>query len=62
MNHENLDVRRVKQKIARQTRYEGAMRAALDRPPFLKSDGRYPSRDAVHERGRRRRPSALGER
>lgn len=30
--------------------YESAMRRALARKPFLKTDGRYLSREQVHER------------
>jgi hypothetical protein len=30
--------------------YGRAMRRALKRKPFLKSDGRYPSREEVHDR------------
>ena len=38
----------LKQQMAREKRYEKAMRSALARAPFLKSDGRYLSRDEVH--------------
>lgn len=34
--------------------YERAMRRALARKPFLKTDGRYLSREEVHDRGRLR--------
>lgn len=34
--------------------YETAMRRALARKPFLKTDGRYPSREEAHERSRLR--------
>ena len=30
--------------------YETAMRRALTRKPFLKTDGRYPSREEAHDR------------
>jgi hypothetical protein len=32
--------------------YDSAMRRSLAREPFLKSDGRYLSREEVHERSR----------
>jgi hypothetical protein len=32
--------------------YEAAKRRALARKPFLKTDGRYPSRDQTHDRVR----------
>jgi hypothetical protein len=34
--------------------YERAMREALARKPFLKTDGRYLSREEVHDRARLR--------
>jgi hypothetical protein len=34
--------------------YQRAMRRALARKPFLKSDGRYLSRERVHDRPRLR--------
>jgi len=34
--------------------YEGAMRRALARKPFLKTNGRYLSREEVHDRDRLR--------
>jgi hypothetical protein len=34
--------------------YERAMRQALARKPFLKSDGKYLSREEVHDRSRLR--------
>ena len=34
-----------------QHEYEAAKRRALARQPFLKSDGRYLSREEVHDRG-----------
>lgn len=30
--------------------YERAMRRALERKPFLRTDGRYPSREEAHDR------------
>ncbi len=32
--------------------YEAAKRRALARKPFLKTDGRYPSREQAHDRDR----------
>jgi len=40
----------LKQRMASQDDYERAMRRALARKPFLKTDGRYLSRDEVHDR------------
>lgn len=34
--------------------YDAAKRRALARKPFLKTDGRYPSREEVHDRARLR--------
>lgn len=42
----------LKQQMSRDNRYEEAMRAALERPPFLKTDGRYLTREQVHDRTR----------
>ncbi len=44
----------LKEQMARERRYERAMRSALKRAPFLKTDGRYLSRDELHERARLR--------
>ena len=44
----------LKQRMLESDNYERAMRRALARKPFLKSDGRYLSRDEVHDRGRLR--------
>jgi hypothetical protein len=44
----------LKQQMAREKSYEKAMRSALARPPFLKTDGRYLRRDEAHERARLR--------
>jgi len=38
----------LKQQMAREKRYEKAMRSALARAPFLTTDGRYLSRDEVY--------------
>lgn len=35
-------------------RYRKALRSAMARKPFLKTDGRYLSRDELHERARLR--------
>jgi hypothetical protein len=40
----------LKAQMVREQRYEAAMRSALGRRPFLKTDGRYLSRDEVHDR------------
>jgi hypothetical protein len=44
----------IEQQMARERRYERAMRSALARPPFLKSSEGYLPREAVHERTRLR--------
>ncbi len=44
----------LKQRMAAQDRYAKAMRRALARKPFLKSDGRYLSREEAHDRSRLR--------
>jgi hypothetical protein len=44
----------LRRQMLRETQYEKAMRAALARTPFLKSDGRYLRRNEVHERVRLR--------
>jgi hypothetical protein len=40
--------------MARESRYDQAMQSALARRPFLASDGRYLSREQVHDRARLR--------
>ena len=40
----------LKERMAAQDGYAAAMRRSLARKPFLKTDGRYPSREEVHER------------
>ena len=42
----------LKEQMSREQRYERAMRAALKRQPFLKTDGRYLTRDELHDRAR----------
>jgi hypothetical protein len=44
----------LQQRMAEQDEYDRAMRRALGRKPFMKSDGRYLSRDEAHDRGRLR--------
>jgi hypothetical protein len=40
----------LKERMAEEDNYEKAMRRTLARKPFLKSDGRYPSREELHDR------------
>ena len=40
----------LREKMTAREGYAPAMRRALARKPFLKTDGRYPSREEVHER------------
>jgi hypothetical protein len=42
----------LKERMKVNDEYEAAMRRALARKPFLKSDGRYLSREEVHDRAR----------
>jgi hypothetical protein len=44
----------LKQQMSREQRYEQAMLSALQREPFLATDGRYLTRDELHERTRLR--------
>ena len=44
----------LKERMAAQDGYTAAMRRALARKPFLKTDGRYLSREEVHDRSRLR--------
>lgn len=44
----------LKERMLEKDGYERAMRRALTRKPFLKTDGRYLSREEVHERARLR--------
>jgi len=44
----------LKERMSAQGGYERAMRRALDRKPFLKSDGRYLTREEAHDRTRLR--------
>jgi hypothetical protein len=40
----------LKQRMLEEAGYDSAMQRALARKPFLKSDGRYMSREEAHER------------
>jgi hypothetical protein len=42
----------LKERMLEKDGYEGAMRRALKRKPFLKTDGQYLSRGEVHDRTR----------
>jgi hypothetical protein len=44
----------LKERMREDDSYEKSMRQALARKPFLKSDGRYLSREEVHDRSRLR--------
>jgi hypothetical protein len=44
----------LKERMEEKDGYERAMRQALARKPFLKTDGRYLSREEVHDRTRLR--------
>jgi hypothetical protein len=44
----------LKEKMKENDEYNAAKRRALARKPFLKSDGRYLSREEVHDRARLR--------
>jgi hypothetical protein len=44
----------LKRQMSLEKRYERAMQSALRRPPFLKTDGRYLSRDQLDDRTRLR--------
>ncbi len=44
----------LKDRMREEDGYERAMRRALARKPFLKTDGRYLSREEVHDRSRLR--------
>ncbi|HUI84965.1 MAG TPA: CopG family transcriptional regulator [Candidatus Binatia bacterium] len=44
----------LKERMTEADAYEKAMRRALARKPFLKTDGRYISRDEAHDRARLR--------
>ncbi len=44
----------LKERMKENDEYETAKRRALARKPFLKSDGRYLSREEVHDRARLR--------
>ncbi len=44
----------LKERMSAQDGYERAMRRALERKPFLRSDGRYLTREEAHDRARLR--------
>jgi len=44
----------LKERMLEKDHYERAMRRAVARKPFLKTDGRYLSREEVHDRARLR--------
>jgi hypothetical protein len=44
----------LKERMMQKANYEAAKRRALARKPFLKTDGRYPSREQAHDRDRLR--------
>ena len=44
----------LRERMLEESAYEGAMRRALARKPFLKTDGRYLSREEAHDRARLR--------
>lgn len=44
----------LRERMAGQDAYEKAMRRALERKPFLRSDGRYLTREEAHDRARTR--------
>ena len=50
-----LLARILKERMRESDSYDRAMREALSRNPFLSTDGRYLSREEVHERSRFRR-------
>jgi len=45
-----LLARLLQERMTEQEEYERAMRRALARKPFLKTDGSYPSREEIHDR------------
>ena len=47
-----LLARILKERMRETDEYDRAMRQALARKPFLKTDGRYLSREEVHDRAR----------
>jgi predicted DNA-binding ribbon-helix-helix protein len=44
----------LKERMREKNGYDSAMRQALARKPFLKTDGRYLSREEIHDRARLR--------
>jgi hypothetical protein len=52
MSVSQLLARILKERMRETDEYDRAMRQALARKPFLKTDGRYLSREEVHDRSR----------
>lgn len=44
----------LRERMREDDEYDKVMRVAIARKPFLKTDGRYPSREEIHERSRLR--------
>jgi hypothetical protein len=44
----------LKERMKEKDSYEAAMRRALARKPFPKTDGRYPTREEIYDRSRLR--------
>jgi hypothetical protein len=44
----------LKERMRQEDNYQQAMKRALARPPFLKTDGKYLTREEVHDRTRLR--------
>jgi hypothetical protein len=44
----------LKERMRREDSYEKSMRSALARKPFLKTDGRYLTREEIYDRSRLR--------
>jgi hypothetical protein len=42
----------LKERMQREDSYEKSMRSALARKPFSATDGRYPTREEIYDRGR----------
>ena len=47
----------LKERMSAADDYQRAMRRALGRKPFLRSEGRYLTREEAHDRSRLRRPN-----
>jgi hypothetical protein len=44
----------MRRQIETENSYDSAMRRALARKPFLKTEGKYPTREEIYDRGNRR--------